>query len=134
MKTLLTVAALGAAVFALGVVPAGADAPARVIGKVVDASSSAPVKASVWIADEAGRSMTVRTDRTGRFTALGLDPGNVTVTFAAPGFEPQAMTCPIPAGEAGRFDFRALRSNSTEKAPHYRCRLDPDTSDRTTIQ
>jgi hypothetical protein len=121
--------------------PALSDITARVAGKASVGTSKVPVAAAtITIRDSSGHTASVTTDKTGRYAAIGLEPGNVTVSFEAPGFASEGRTCRVPPGETGRFDFqvyRPLRTVSWQSAhprAPYRCDVEPSTVDRTTIQ
>jgi carboxypeptidase family protein len=122
-----------------GAAPASSDTMARVAGKATVGSSRTPVgAATITIRDSTGHTASVTTDKTGRYAAIGLEPGNVTVSFEATGFRSQGRTCRVPAGETGRFDFQVHRAYQVESHPFatpvYRCDVEPSTVDRTTIQ
>jgi len=111
-----------------------ADDTAGVSGFVLDARTHAPLAATVTIAEQNGRIVEVTTNRRGQFSAIGLEPGNLTVSFAARGFDPEARTCRVPGGETGRFDFRGYRGYATIRPTPARCDLEPSTVDRYVIQ
>jgi hypothetical protein len=119
--------------------PASSDNSARVAGKATVATSKTPLAAAtITIRDSSGHTTSVATDKSGRYAAIGLEPGNVTVSFEAPGFLSQGRTCRVPGGETGRFDFQVNRIprviTHMTSGPVYRCDVEPSTVDRTTIQ
>jgi Carboxypeptidase regulatory-like domain len=119
--------------------PASSDMMARVAGKATVGTSKVPVvAATITVRDSSGHTASVTTDKSGRYAAIGLEPGNVTVSFEAAGFRSQGRTCHVPAGETGRFDFRVNRLNTMSSGPvamaPYRCDVEPSTVDRTTIR
>ncbi len=114
--------------------PALADGSAGVNGHVLDALTKMPLAATVTITDISGYTVKVPTDQTGGFTAVGLRPGTVTVSFLAPGFTSQAYSCNVPANETARFDFRADTHLRSDHPVAYHCHLDPATVDRSTLQ
>jgi len=130
-RTLVGLAA-GAALLA-SAAPGLSDSMARVSGRVTVADSSTPLVATISIRDESGRNVRVKTDRAGRYAAIGFEPGNVTVSFEAPGYVPQGRTCHVPSGETGRFDFRVFTHLTNISRLKYRCDIEPDTVDRTVI-
>jgi hypothetical protein len=127
---LLGLAALGLAT----ALPAMADITARVNGRVLDGETKAPLAATMTVADHTGHTIRTTTDRKGQFSAIGLEPGSVTVSFAVPGFASQAVSCKVPPGETARFDFRAYTHMTSIRHTSYRCVVEPSTSDRYTIQ
>ncbi len=133
MQRSLGLLGLLALVLATGA-PALADASASVNGHVVDALTKQPLAAKVMIVDTSGHTVHVRTNDEGGFTAVGLEPGKVTVSFAAAGFASQAYTCNVPAHEVARFDFRADTQVRQGPPMQYHCHLEPATVDRSTLQ
>jgi hypothetical protein len=123
LATLLVTAALPAV---------AADGTSRVDGRVLDAQTKAPLVATLTVLDPSGRTVVAKTDRKGRFSSVGVEPGRVTVSFAAAGFASQAMTCTIPPGETGVFDFRAYAGGTTAPTA-YHCTVSPSTQDRYTL-
>jgi hypothetical protein len=114
-----------------GVAVSAADTKARVDGHVVDGKTGAPLAgATVTVLGEGGHTVSVTTNQKGWFGALGLEPGKVTVTFAARGFQAQSVTCNVPPGETGRFEFRGYRSLMSIGKVKYRCTLEPSTVDQ----
>jgi hypothetical protein len=57
----------------------------------------------------------------------------VIVSFVAPGFASQAASCIVPVGETAWFDFRASTA-AYERPVSYRCKVEPATLDRYTLQ
>jgi hypothetical protein len=129
---------LGLLAFALAglvtVGPALAGVSARVDGRVIDAQTKAPLAATLTIADETGHVIHVKTNHEGLFSAVGLEPGRVMVSFSAPGFLSQSESCTVPEGQTGRFDFKAYTHYVSTNHVTYHCTLQPETQDRTQVQ
>jgi hypothetical protein len=104
-------------------------------GRVLDAQTQAPLRATLIITDANGRTVRVGTDRDGRFAAVGLEPGIVTVNLAPLAhYMAHGFRCEMPAGETGRFDFRAYPFNGVLQhvvahplPPLGSCALEPST-------
>ena len=128
--------ALGAALLAscLGATALAAlPSDARVDGVVTDGETHAPLAATVTVQDRIGHTVVVKTNKHGWYSAIGLEPGPVTVDFEAAGFMSQARTCNVPTGETGRFDFHAFHGYVKMKRVLYRCEVEMPTDNPTTL-
>jgi hypothetical protein len=114
--------------------PVMADTRASVHGRVLSGVTKAPLAATLTVADHSGYTVHTRTDRKGRFSAIGLEPGSVTVSFEVAGYESQVVSCTVPAGETGRFELRAFRHRTNVGDTSYRCALEPSLGTGTIIQ
>jgi hypothetical protein len=114
--------------------PIMADTRASVDGRVLSGVTKAPLAATLTVADHSGYTVHTRTDRNGRFSAIGLEPGSVTVSFDVAGYESQVVSCTVPAGETGRFELRAFRRRTNVSDTSYRCALEPSLGTRYIIQ
>jgi hypothetical protein len=135
-----------AAILAAAAAPASADMFARLDGRVTFVSSASGVPTIVTVTDGSGRSFDVSTDARGRFSALGLQPGYLTVSLNVDGLEPAQLTCDIPAGESGRFELGAYAVSKVPRIAQpviadkqtsriaYGCTTEPSTVDQYVIQ
>jgi len=114
--------------------PVMADTMARVNGHVLNGVTKAPLAATLTVADHSGHTVHTRTDRSGRFSAIGLEAGSVTVSFEAAGYRSQVVSCTVPAGETARFELRAFPHLTNVGDTSYRCVLEPSTADRYSIR
>ncbi len=137
----LLLAAFVTSILAAGAAPAAADSTARVYGQLHAGDTSQG--AIVTISDEAGRTVKISTDHEGRFAAIGLEPGRLTVSVQARVLVSDGIACTVPSGETGRFDFFAVLTNDrfdstdnrpTPKQDESRCGLEPSTTDRYVIR
>ena len=94
--------------------------------------------ARVSISMESGRSISVFTDKDGRYAAIGIDAGEIRVDVQFAGDLTPYSTCRVPSGERARQDFtleplpRTIGMIRARKILH--CRIEPDTSDKTIIE
>src|SRR5206468_3916934 len=68
--------------------------PASVSGTVTDKTTSAPIANSAVIIQNSQQTLTVRTNSSGQFQIIGVNPGQFTVKAAAQDFVP-APTQPV---------------------------------------
>jgi hypothetical protein len=134
-----------AAFVAAGAAPVSADMFARVTGRVTVGDSSAGLSTVVTVSDGDGRTFDIPTDREGRFSAIGLQPGSVSVSLNVEGLRQVQYTCSVPPGETGRFDLGAFDARPpqlisapmhiwTGKATQHGCSLEASTVDQYVIQ
>lgn len=110
---------------------------ARINGMVIDGKTGKPVAmAAVVGRDGAGTEVHVTSDKNGRYGAIGLAPGSITLAVSLRGYDSEQVTCRIPSGDSAKYTFIVYRGNGSRKLSPATstCKLDPYTSDKTVIQ
>ena len=97
---------------------ARASAQARVFGTVVDETGKA-IKAATVTAENPnlGQTFTASTDDKGRFTMIGLRPGEWRIIASAPGYLPEAGQVQLRSGNANPALTIAIRRNGVGIGP-----------------
>ena len=140
-RRLHAVAALPVIILA-SMAAAGANEYASVVGRI---AGDGPGHVSLDVTVTSGdglQAVRVRPDAGGRFAAIGLTPGPVTVVVRAAGSPASrsSRTCRIPAGETGIVDITLSDSppqpsqGGPAREPVERCRLQVPTQDRYLIE
>ncbi len=128
---------VGVALVAIALPAFGAD-PVTVRGTVVDARTGAPVpRVAVRVDDGDGRMLALTTDARGRYAAIGLEAGDVTVSLPATYAETHVeIVCRVSSGDTARVDVRVRLPERATAAPQEveaieqpACTLQPRTSD-----
>jgi hypothetical protein len=124
--------------------PAAADMFARISGRVTVGDTTTGIPTVLTISDGSGRTFDVLTDREGRFSAIGLQPGDVSVLLTAQGVKQVSFTCNVPAGETGRFEIGAFSTQEPRllsgvrtykiKSEKDGCNIEPSTVDQYVLQ
>jgi tetratricopeptide (TPR) repeat protein len=103
---------IGAAlVICLGLASVARAQGASVAGQVLDRDGNPWPDVTVTLKSESGRTFTLKTDKDGKFTQIGMSPGLYTATFShPPELAAYTMQHPISTGEATDFsvNFKQL--------------------------
>ncbi len=83
--------------------PAGAQEPGRIVGRVVEEGTGAPVREVQVFLENAGLGALTRPD--GRFLILNVRPGTYTVIAQRIGLEPISQQVTLAAGQAAEVNF-----------------------------